>query len=78
MVRNRNVPAFFYKMGNFISHLIKKDASLWMRTRAKGNYCLTASRSARVCAMAHTFLYMGKLSFISYKNRRSAVDAHTF
>ena len=42
-------------VGNFISYRIKKDAPLWMRTRAKGNHCLTASRSARVCARAHTF-----------------------
>ena len=44
-------------VGNFISYRIKKDAPLWMRTRAKGNHCLTASRSARVCARAHTFSY---------------------
>ena len=38
-----------------------------MRTRAKGNHCLTASRSARVCAKAHTFLRV----LLFYKNAKT-------
>ena len=61
---------FFYLIGQFLSYQIKKDAPLWMRTRTKGNHCLTASRSARVCAKAHTFYPIGQfLSFSPDKQK---------
>ena len=44
ILRNQSIVSggLFYTIGKFISYRIKKDAPLWMRTRANGNYCLMA------------------------------------
>ena len=57
----------FYTIGNFVPYRIKKDAPLWMRTRAKRKLLPDGNRARRECASKRTlFYYISPVPFYSF------------
>ena len=55
----RAAKALFDTIGNFVPYRIKKDAPLWMRTRAKRKLLPDGNRARRECAPRRTLFDVG-------------------